>query len=65
RFFERVRTMLLSLSPSKTQLFMTEIVFAGARVGRDGIKLDVAKLSAVVNWDIPNIIHNLMQFLGL
>ncbi|KAG2052988.1 hypothetical protein BDR06DRAFT_851183, partial [Suillus hirtellus] len=65
KFFERVRAMRLSLSPSKMQLFMTEIVFVGARVGRDGIKPDLSKLSAVVNWEIPNTIHNLMQFLGL
>lgn len=65
KFFERVRAMRLSLSPSKTQLFMTEIGFAGARVGWDGIKPDLSKLSAIVNWEIPNAIHNLMQFLGL
>ncbi|KAG2744356.1 hypothetical protein P692DRAFT_20707890, partial [Suillus brevipes Sb2] len=65
KFFERVREMRLSLSPSKTQLFMSEVVFAGARVGTDGIKPDKAKLAAVVQWEIPNTVHNLMQFLGL
>ncbi|KIK35304.1 hypothetical protein CY34DRAFT_45683, partial [Suillus luteus UH-Slu-Lm8-n1] len=65
KFFERVHSMRLSLSPAKTQLFMSEIVFAGARVGKEGIKPDLSKLSAVVNWEIPNTVHNLMQFLGL
>ncbi|KAG2047565.1 hypothetical protein BDR06DRAFT_859806, partial [Suillus hirtellus] len=55
----------LSLSPSKTQLFMTEVIFAGARVGCDGIKPDLAKILAVINWAVPSTVHDLMQFLGL
>ncbi|KIJ14147.1 hypothetical protein PAXINDRAFT_42347, partial [Paxillus involutus ATCC 200175] len=65
KFFERVRKKKLSLSPQKTCLFMTEAVFAGARVGKDGIKPDLAKLMAIANWDVPPTVHNLMQFLGL
>ncbi|KIJ15365.1 hypothetical protein PAXINDRAFT_42413, partial [Paxillus involutus ATCC 200175] len=65
KFFERVREKKLSLSPQKTRLFMTEAVFAGARVGKDGIKPDLAKLTAIANWDVPPTVHNLMQFLGL
>lgn len=65
KFFEHVHSMCLSLSPAKTQLFMSEIVFMGTRVGKEGIKPDLSKLSAVVNWEIPNMVHNLMQFLGL
>lgn len=44
---------------------MTEVIFAGARVGRDGIKPDLAKISAVVDWAVPGTVHDLMQFLGL
>jgi len=45
---ERIRREDLSLSPQKTSLFMTEVVFAGERVGRQGIRPDLAKLTAVV-----------------
>lgn len=65
RFFKCVCAMRLSLSSTKTQLLMSEVVFAGAWVGKDGIKPDLTKIAAVVNWEIPNTIHNLMQFLGL
>jgi hypothetical protein len=65
KFFEGVREMRLSLSPSKTQLFMSKVVIAGAQVGKEGIKPDRAKLAAVVQWGIPSTVHNLMQFLGL
>ncbi|KAH7919813.1 hypothetical protein BV22DRAFT_1022350, partial [Leucogyrophana mollusca] len=65
KFMERVREKRLSLSPQKTKLFMTEAVFAGARVGREGVRPDLAKLSAVADWAVPQTLHNLMQFLGL
>ncbi|KIJ19346.1 hypothetical protein PAXINDRAFT_38188, partial [Paxillus involutus ATCC 200175] len=65
KFFMRVREKRLSLSPQKTRLFMTEAVFAGACVGKDGIKPDLTKLTAIANWTTPPTLHNLMQFLGL
>lgn len=64
-FFIRCREESLSLSPQKTKLFMTEVVFAGERVGQMGIRGDLAKLTAVVNWPTPTTIQNLEAFLGL
>jgi hypothetical protein len=46
---EWIRKEDLSLSPQKTSLFMNEVVFTGERVGRQGIKPDLTKLTAVVN----------------
>jgi hypothetical protein len=59
---ERIRREDLSLSPQKTSLFMTEVVFAGERVGRQGIRPDLAKLTAVVNWGVPQDLLNLNAF---
>jgi hypothetical protein len=64
-FFTRCREESLSLSPQKTKLFMSEVVFAGERVGTKGIQADLAKLTAVVNWETPSTIQNLEAFLGL
>ena len=44
---------------------MTEATFAGGRVGPDGIKLDLTKLTAVANWKRPTDLQNLGSFLGL
>ena len=55
----------LSLSPSKLQVFMTEAVFAGVCVGPGGVSPDSSKLTAVVNWQIPQDTSHLEGFLGL
>jgi hypothetical protein len=59
---EQVQSEDLSLSAQKTSLFMSEVVFAGERVGRDGVKPDLAKLTAVVNWEVPCDLLNLNSF---
>ena len=56
---------LLSLSPSKLRLFMTEAVFAGAQVGPQGVSPDTAKLTAIVDWPTPEDASHLEGFLGL
>ena len=46
----KVREKGLSLSAAKLKFFMTEAIFVGARVGSTGIKPDLAKLTAIVDW---------------
>lgn len=65
RFFDRCRSRNLSLSPSKTKLFFTEVLFAGAMVGPQGIRPNLDKVGAVVKWPVPETVQQLMGFLGL
>lgn len=65
RILERVHGEKLSLSPSKLKLFMTEAIFAGAKVGSNGVSPDPAKLTAIVNWPQPEDASHLEGFLGL
>ena len=44
---------------------MAEVIFAGECVGKDGIKADPLKLTAVINWSTLATIQNLGLFLGL
>ena len=55
----------LSLSAAKSSFFMTESTFAGAQVRLSGIKSDLTKLTAVVDWKTPHDLQNLGTFLGL
>jgi transposase InsO family protein len=63
--FTRVRERGLSLSPSKSKFFMTTAEFAGATVGPNGVQPDLSKLTAIVNWKVPENALNLSSFLGL
>ena len=65
KIFTRIREKKLSLSASKCELFMTEIVFAGATVGPKGVQPDLKKLTAIVNWKTPENATELAGFLGL
>lgn len=65
KFFDRCHLRNLSLSPAKTKLFFTEVLFAGARVGSQGIRPNLDKVGAIVNWPTPETVQQLMGFLGL
>jgi hypothetical protein len=65
KFFQRCRDRKLSLSPSKMKLFVTDVLFAGVIVGPNGIKLNLDKVAAVMDWPEPENIQELMGFLGL
>lgn len=55
----------LSLSASKTSLFQTEAIFAGATIRLKEITPDLSKLTTIVEWTTPPNILALSWFLGL
>ena len=65
KIFTCVRETKMSLSPSKCEFFMSQIVFAGASVGQKGVQPDLKKLTAIVNWKTPENATALAGFLGL
>ena len=44
---------------------MTKVLFAGAHLSRDGIKLNLDKVSVILDWPEPINVLQLMGFLGL
>lgn len=63
--FQRCHECSISLSPTKCRLFMTETTFSGAMVGPQGVQPDLAKLTAVINWQQPPDTLDLESLLGL
>ena len=63
--FRRLRTAGLKLSPKKCSLFRTEVPFLGHLVGRQGVKTDPLKVTAVEGWPAPKNVSELRSFLGL
>ena len=45
--FHRLRTAGLKLSPKKCSLFRTEVLFLGHLVGRQGVKTEPLKVTAI------------------
>lgn len=62
--FAKCRSHGLSLSPSKTVLFMTEARFAGARCSAEGVRPDLSKVEAILRWPEPTTALEVMSFLG-
>ncbi|QRW08776.1 Retrovirus-related Pol polyprotein from transposon opus [Ceratobasidium sp. AG-Ba] len=63
--FERARAHNISLSASKTVLFMSEAPFAGAQVSERGISMDLRKVKAILEIPEPNSVLEVMKFLGM
>lgn len=59
QFFVHCYKKGLSLSPSKTQLFMSEAVYEDACIEKDGIKPNLAKLEVIAKWPALSNIHEL------
>jgi hypothetical protein len=49
---------------SKCEFHKTEVKFLGFLVGRDGVRLDPARLSTVSEWPAPHSFHDAQMFLG-
>src|SRR6267143_740240 len=63
-FFECCHNRNLLLSPSKMKLFFMNVLFVGAMVGPQGIRPNLDKVGTVVNWPTPEMVQQLMGFLG-
>ncbi|QRV92229.1 Retrovirus-related Pol polyprotein from transposon opus [Ceratobasidium sp. AG-Ba] len=62
--FAKCRAHGLSLSPAKTALFMTEARFAGARCSSDGVRPNLSKVKAILEWPEPKSALEVLSFLG-
>ncbi|KAJ9547279.1 hypothetical protein OSB04_019822 [Centaurea solstitialis] len=50
---------------SKCAFWLEEVQFLGHIINREGIKVDPAKIEAVMNWEIPKAPTEIRSFLGL
>ncbi|KAJ9538971.1 hypothetical protein OSB04_031704 [Centaurea solstitialis] len=50
---------------SKCTFWLQEVQFLGHLVNREGIKVDPAKIEAVMNWEVPKTPIEIWSFLGL
>ena len=65
RVLSRLREHKLYAKLSKCEFFANELRYLGHIVGRDGIKVDPAKVKAIVDWPTPTCNTQVRSFLGL
>ena len=63
--FERLSKAKIILNKEKCWLRKPEIFPLGQSVGNDGVKLDPAKVSAVVGIEAPQNVGEFREFLGM
>lgn len=62
---DRLRQHSLYAKLSKCEFLQSEVSFLGHIIGKDGVKMDPRKVSAIQQWPPPNNVHELKSFLGL
>ena len=50
---------------SKCEFGMNEILYLGHVIGKDGVKVHMEKIQAILDWIRPNNITELRVFLGI
>ncbi|GBM64849.1 Retrovirus-related Pol polyprotein from transposon 17.6 [Araneus ventricosus] len=63
--FQREQKANLKLSPKKCRFFRKEVSYLGHIISDVGVKTDLEKIKAVVDWTHPETVHVLRSFLGL
>ena len=48
----------------KTEYYVTRTKYLGFIVSTDGIEVDPEKISAIVNWKLPESVRGVQSFLG-
>ena len=59
-----VLTKIGKLKPSKCEFFKKQIAYLGHIVSDKGIETDPKKIEAIVDWLVPETVHNVKNFLG-
>ena len=62
--FTKIGKAGLKLKPSKCEFFKKWIAYLGHIVSDKGIKTDPKKIKAVVDWPVPETVHDVWSFLG-
>jgi hypothetical protein len=60
----KLREAGLYLKAEKCEFHQQEVKFLGLMVGVNGIKMDLAKVTAVMEWDAPEKLKEVQAFLG-
>jgi hypothetical protein len=61
---EVLRDTSLQLDIKKYEFKITEITYLGIIISTDSIRIDLAKIIVIMNWELPSNIKDIQAFLG-
>ena len=64
KVLEKLKGAKLLLKPEKCEFHQKELTFLGYIVGRNGVRMDPAKVDAVLSWPEPETVKEVQSFLG-
>jgi hypothetical protein len=64
KVLDKLKRARLLLKPEKYEFHKEELTFLGYIIGREGIRIDPAKVKAVLNWPALKIVKEVQAFLG-
>ncbi|KAI1002669.1 hypothetical protein K3495_g5530 [Podosphaera aphanis] len=62
---QRMREKDLFADLSKCEFHVVEVKFLGMIISTEGIKMDLAKIKAIMEWELPTTVTGVLGFLGL
>ncbi|XP_043705298.1 uncharacterized mitochondrial protein AtMg00860-like [Telopea speciosissima] len=62
---KRLREKKLYVKYSKCEFWLSQVAFLGQVVSAEGIKVDLGKVKAVMEWEAPKNAGEIRSFLGL
>lgn len=65
RILTKTKLAGLSLSVSKCKFGYQEVKLLGHQVGKDGFRMDPAKVDKIVRWPKPTCVTEISQFVGM
>ena len=63
--FDAFRAHKLKINPKKSEFFLREIHYLGHIVSHNRVRMDPAKIKAIVEWPPLSTVHQVRSFLGL
>jgi hypothetical protein len=65
KILQRLRECQLYAKLSKCEFWISEVVFLGHIINRDGLAMDLKKVAAILDWKAPKDVRVIKSFIGM
>jgi hypothetical protein len=65
KVLQRLRDCQLYAKLSKCKFWISEVLFLGHIINRDGLAVDPKKVAAILDWNAPKDVRGIKSFIGM